>query len=63
MTRPTEQSCANCRQFGITPPEGKMPGVRENYRTCSRPRLNKSLTEWRSPTDWCIDWTQLEKAQ
>lgn len=49
-----EKRCSNCVYWKRdTKPEGKQPGVREDYRVCGRPRISKGVREWRAPIDSC----------
>lgn len=51
-------SCIYWDRGGERP--GSRPGVRDNYRKCGRPKLVEEVPEWRSPTDWCNQFTQRE---
>lgn len=50
---PSKDQCLTCKFWmrGDPPPE-RMPGVRDNYRKCTLPKISKA-TEYRGPTDWC----------
>jgi len=51
------RSCGTC-QFWRGDPHGDMPGVRPGYQRCNYLRVaaSKSTSEYRSPTDNCINW-------
>lgn len=57
-----KQKCETCKNFGTVQP-ARMPGVRPEYRECHKPKMiATSSKEWRSPTDWCQDWTDATAA-
>lgn len=48
-------ACAHWRRDDPAP--GKMPGAEDDSRECGRPRISKSVAEYRRPTDWCNQFT------
>ena len=53
-----KQRCETCKSFGKTAIGRRQPGTKPNYRECTKVRFVKTaVREYRSPFDWCQDWT------
>lgn len=51
------EKCATCAHFTSKAPAGKMPGgVGLDHIKCDKPRIDKNVTRWVKPDNWCDGW-------